>query len=103
MKSEYSITKRFLWRHVNKKMNYLIHHYHIFSVLSILFDEILKDLQEGKSLNIINFGTLRLNDLAPRRYYDVREQTIKISQPHKILKFTLSKSFKKMILNYLND
>lgn len=97
-----SITKRILWRYVNNKMDHLIHHYHIFSILSILFDEILKDLKAGKSLTIINFGTLRLDNLSPRRYYDVREQMMKTSQSHKILKFTLSKPFRKMLLQHLN-
>lgn len=97
-----SINKRFLWRYVNRKIKRIIHHYHVFSVLSILFDEMIADLLRGKKIKIFNFGTLTLKQLKPRGYFDVRFQRVMRSKGYKILRFTLAPAFRKKLVDHLD-
>lgn len=97
-----SITKRILWRYLNQKIKKNIHHYHIFSIINILFDEMLNDLKSGKKIKINNLGTLYMKELPPRKYYDVNDKMVKISKPHKILKFLLSPKLKYELKNNLD-
>lgn len=97
-----SIDKRVLWRYVNKKIKRTIHHYHVFSVISILFDEILADLKQGKQIRIANFGILELKETKPRRHFDFKKQKIVMSRSYKILRFSLSEKIKKKLAKYLD-
>ena len=50
--------KRSLWRFVNKKINRVSHHYHVFAVMSTLFEEMIVDLKNGKKIKYIIFVPL---------------------------------------------
>ena len=100
--NDLSINKRFLWRYVNRKIKRIIHHYHVASVLAILFDEMVADLLKGNRIKIFNFGTLTLKKLRPRRYFDVRFQKVMQSKGYKILRFTLAPSFRKKLVDNLD-
>lgn len=95
------INKRVFWRFVNLKIKRVIHHYHVFAVISILFDEIIKDLSGGKDIKIFNFGNLSLKSTKPRKYYDVRFNKIMESSGNKILKFSLSKKLRTKLISYI--
>lgn|SRR5512135_1999486 len=97
-----SISKRDLWHYVNRKIKRLIHHYHVFSVISILFDEMIKDLKSGKEIKIINLGTLVLKDTPPRRYHDVRFQCVMESPGHRVMRFFLAKTIRKKLCDSLD-
>lgn len=97
-----SISKRALWQYVNIKINRTIHNAHVFSVICILFDEILKDLLAGKSIKISNFGTLVFKEMKPRKYHNVRDRTIKQSEGHKILRFLLESKIRYKIFEFLD-
>lgn len=97
-----SITKKILWRYVNKKISRSIHSYRVLNVITILFEEILKDLIAGKPIKIGNFGTLVLKNLDARPYYDVTEQRLKVSAPHRILRFTLANKLRNKICEHLD-
>jgi nucleoid DNA-binding protein len=97
MNNDASINKRSLWRYVNIKINRIIHHYHVFSIITILFDEMLKDLVSGKNIRIFNFGLLQLKDTKPRKYHDVRFNKVLLSEGHRILKFTLAPPIRKKL------
>jgi len=85
-----NISKRNLWRYINRKIKRSIHHYHTFSVITILFEEMLVDLKAGKDIKIFNFGTLSLGQTQPRKYFDVRFQKIMQSKGNRILRFILA-------------
>ena len=91
------VSKRELWHYVNRKIKRLIHHYHVFSVISILFEEMIKDLQGGKEIKIVNFGTLILKDTPPRKYHDVRLHQIMESPGYRIMRFFLAKPIRKKL------
>lgn len=97
-----SVTKRALWRYVNKKIRRSVHHFHVFSVISILFEEILKDLVAGKTIKITNFGTLMLKNLSPRSYYDIHDKVMKVSEPHRIMRFVLASKLRNKICKHLD-
>jgi nucleoid DNA-binding protein len=97
-----SIDKRVLWRYVNKKINRVIHHYHVFSVINILFDEIVEDLKQGNQIRIANFGVLELKETKPRKHFDFKKQKIVLSRSYKILRFSLSEKIKKKLTKYLD-
>jgi len=97
-----SINKRILWKYVNLKIKRAIHHYHVFGVITILFDELLKDLKNGKEIKIFNFGTLVLKDTKPRRYHNVVRKQIMLSKGHRIFKFSLARQIRKKICEHLD-
>jgi nucleoid DNA-binding protein len=96
-----NISKKNLWRYVNRKIKRSIHHYHVYSVITILFEEILSDLKNEKEIKIFNLGTLSLQKTKPRKYFDVRFQKTMQSEGHRILRFILapviSKKLKKLL------
>ncbi len=102
MKNDQSINKRMLWHYVNRKIKRIIHHYHVLSIITILFDEMIKDLKRGKAIKIFNFGKLELKPLKPRKYFDVRHQKVMQSVGHRILRFTLAPSIRKKLVEHLD-
>ena len=96
-----SISKRDLWLYVNRKIKRLIHHYHVFSVISILFEEMIRDLKDGKEIKITNFGTLVLKDTPPRKYHDVRFRKMMESPGHRVMRLFLAKTIRKKLCDSL--
>lgn len=97
-----SINKRRLWRYVNRKIDNIINHAHVLSVISILFEEMLKDLKSGKEIKINNLGTLLLWKTKPRRYHNVRFHQIMQSESHYILRFKLATPIRKKLRSMLD-
>lgn len=97
-----SISKRDLWHYVNRKIKRLIHHYHVFSVISILFEEMIRDLKDGKEIKITNLGTLVLKDTPPRKYHDVRFRRMMESPGHRVMRLFLAKTIRKKLCDSLD-
>lgn len=96
-----NVSKRDFWRFVNSKSKD-IHFYHVGSVINILFEEMIQDLKEGKSINIYNFGEISLQKTKPKKYFDVRYQKVMFSVGAKILKFSLSQKLRKKLCGALD-
>jgi nucleoid DNA-binding protein len=101
-KDAISINKRLLWQFVNRKIKRVIHHAHVFSIICILFEEMFKDLQQGKEIKIANFGKFFMKEMKPRKYHNVRYMQVMQSNGYKILRFSLSSQVRKKILDYLD-
>ena len=97
-----SISKKVLWQYVNLKINRFVHHAHVYSVITILFDEMVKDLVNGKDIKIVNFGTLILKQMKPRKYHNVRYMQVMQSGGSKILRFSLTPKIRKKICDFLD-
>jgi len=97
-----SISKRFFWRYVNKKINRLVNHLHVTSVIAILFEEMLIDLKNGKDIKIHNLGTLSLPKMKPRKYHDVRFNQVMYSEGRHVLRFTLAPVIHKKLRSLLD-
>jgi nucleoid DNA-binding protein len=102
MKDINNISRRDLWKYVNKKLNKSLHFYHIGSVITILIDEMIKDLKNGNKIKIFNFGILSLEETKPRKYHDVRYNKIMLSSGARILKFSLAPLIRKKLCNSLD-
>lgn len=85
-----TIDKRRFWRYINPKLKGSINYNHVFSVIVILFDEMVKDLKEGKKIRITNFGTIYLQQNNPRKYFNVTTQRVMQAEGNKILKFAIT-------------
>ena len=96
------ISKRLFWRYVNIKLNRAVHSYHVFAIISILFEEIIEDLKKSKQIKIFNFATISLNETKPKKYFDVRYQKIMESKGGRLIKIDLSKKIKRKLVQYLD-
>jgi nucleoid DNA-binding protein len=97
-----NIGRRELWHYVNKKINRVILSSHVYSVITILFDEMIKDLDAGKEIKIHNFGTFSLQETKPRRHYNFLTKKIEISKPHRVMKFNLAHRIRRKLLSLLD-
>lgn len=90
-------TKRKLWLFLLKELNHSIHNAHVYSVINILIEELIKDLVAGKKIKIINFGSFFLKELKPRKFLDFATRHLKISGPSKTLRFKISENLSEFI------
>ena len=97
-----SVSKRDLWHYVNRKIKRLIHHYHVFAVISILFEEMIKDLRADREIKIANFGTLMLKEMPPRKYHDVRLRQVMYSPGHRTMRLFLARPIRKKLCESLD-
>jgi len=95
-------SKKKFWRYVNAKLKNIIHNLHVFSVICILFEEMAKDLKEGKEIKIANFGTLDLKKMPARKYHDVRFNKLMETPGNKSLKFYLNPRLRKKLTQSLD-
>jgi len=94
-----SYNKKSLWLMITRKINHSIHRLHVMSIISILIDEMTKELKSGGEIKIPNFGTLRLNDLKPKKIRSISTNKIKFARRTKSLRFRLSKKISKYLSN----
>ena len=66
-----SVDRRYLLSYVFKKLNNSVHYFHIQSVVTIMFEEMLKDLNDGLEISIGNFGKFLLKKLGARKHYNI--------------------------------
>lgn len=97
MTESLSIDRKKFWHYVNVKLKRLINFSHVFSIIIILFEEMIKDLVAGKELKIFNFGKLVLKKQNSKKYFDVRYQKVMECKGNKILKFNLAPKLKKKL------
>lgn len=97
-----SVSKRDLWRYINRKINRLVHRYHVFAIISILFEEMVKDLRKGKSIKIANLGIITLQPTPPRWYHHIRLRQMVFSSGHRIMRFSLAKPIHKKLVEFLD-
>ena len=91
-----------LYKYINKKIKRKINHHHVFSVLSILVDELTNTLAEDKKIKVTNFGTIGIKGTKPIRYrIKFRNKEI-ITRSKRKVYFKVAKKFKKKMLNFLD-
>jgi nucleoid DNA-binding protein len=92
------ISKYNFLKYVSKKSGYTIHKLHIFAIINILIDEMIKELKTGKPIKIEGFGTFHLNSLKPKKIRSVYSKKIKFAQKTKSLRFKLTKDLSKYLI-----
>ena len=97
-----NIRRKQLCQYVNKKINRSIHHSHVLGVITILFDEMIKDFDLGKQIRIHNLGTFSLQNTKGRRHYNFSTKQVEQSKPHRIMKFGLMKGVHRKLLSLID-
>ena len=101
-RNPHSVSKRDLWRYVNRKIKRMAHYYDVFAVISILFEEMVKDLKQGKSIRIANLGTISLQPTKPRWYHNVRLRKMVLSPGYRVMRFVLAPTIHKKLIQFLD-
>ena len=102
LRNPQSISKRDLWRYVNRKIKHIVHYYDVFAVISILFDEMVKDLKQGKSIRIANLGTISLQPTKPRWYHNVKLRKMVLSPGYRVMRFVLTPKIHKKLIQLID-
>lgn len=97
-----SVSKRDLWRYVNRKIKRAVHRYHVFAIITILFEEMAKDLRRGKPIKIANLGTIILQPTKPRWFHHVTLRKMVLSPGHHVMRFLLTKPMHKKLVQFLD-
>lgn len=102
MKDKTNISKRDLWCHVNRKLRHSIHRHHVFAIISLLFEEMIIDLQQGKTIKITNLGQISLDTTRPRKYYHIHLRQVMWSKGNRLIKFLLAPPIRKKLVQFLD-
>lgn len=92
-----SIDKRLFISKISKKINRSIEIVHINSIINLLCESLLNELENSGEFSITNLGTFELHKTKPRKYFNVLEQEFKMSEGNKLIKFRLNRKLKKKI------
>lgn len=93
------INKRKLWNILNKKLNYSFHNSHTLSIINLFIEKMMAELENGKSINIINFGKFDILKTKPKKIYDISKKKILYTNGNNKIRFTMDKKLKKEIKN----
>lgn len=80
-----------------KDLNHIIHHLHIFSVINILIEEIIKELKADNKINIGNFGIFSIKTIKPKKIVSITNKEIKFVDRTKVLRFNIARKLLKII------
>lgn len=91
------MNKRQLWLLIIKELNHCVHNAHIFSIINILVEELIKELLVGNEIKIINFGTFYIKTINPKKIKSVISGNIMTTRKTKALRFRLSSKLVKYL------
>ena len=74
-----SINRAFLIKFIHDKVSVILKAEHVLNVIVLLFDELIKDLNDDKKITITNFGCIYLQKTNPKLYFDIVEKRLKKS------------------------
>lgn len=97
-----SVDRRYLWQYVTKKLNHSIHYSHIQSVINIMFEIMLEDLNNGLEISIGNFGKFLLKKLGARKHINIYSGQYEKSPGNRIIRFELTKKLRRILMNNLD-
>lgn len=86
---------------LNKK--YLLNKMHTISVLSILVDEMIKELKENKIINIPGFGKFIVRELKQRSVISVNTGLPVLTKKYNALRFVLDKKLHRTLTKEINE
>lgn len=100
--SLFLISKKKLIILVNQKIENVISPLHVKSVVSILIEEMVKDLVAGIDIQVVNFGKIFLTPSKMRKYFDFHFKEVKETMSRRKIKFHLSFNFLKKLRTSLD-
>lgn len=75
----------------------------LLTIISILVEEMVKDLKDANKIRIKNFGEFEIVYLRERQYRNIKTGVVENSLPRRKIKFTISKSLVKFIRNKIES
>lgn len=97
------VSKVRLQKYVHSKLNRIFHSFQILNVITILFEEMLQDLQNGKEIEIHNLGIIRIQKTKPRLHCNIAKENKQIlSKGSKKLTFQMPYRIKKRLRGMLD-
>lgn len=75
---------------------------HIQSVISLMLDEISKDLEKNKTLKIYNLGEIFYSPPVPKKIFNVVSQQVKFTPGRPKFKFKIYKKIRRKLLKMLD-
>lgn len=97
-----SIDKRLFVSKISKKINRTIEIVHVNSIVNLLCEELMNELEKLGEFEISNLGKFQTKKTKPRRYFNVLDQEFKMSEGNNLLKFKLSRKLKKKISKHVD-
>jgi nucleoid DNA-binding protein len=94
-----NVDKRSLCNYVHSKLDGAISGEHIACVISIMFEEMLKELLTNHIVPIGNFGDFLFRKMPARRHMNIATKQCEISPGKQIIRFRLSKKLRHILLN----
>ena len=96
------IGRRDLIVKISTKLDQTINQSHISSVISIVFDELIKKLVKGKQVNIGNFMRFTLLKTKPKKYHNVSTGVTTISKSRRLLLLKLAETLRKFLYKHVD-
>lgn len=98
-----SITRFGLFEHVFGKIKDKVkNRYDVESVINILLDEMAKDLEAEKEIDITNFGVIGLKKMPSNRKHNAYTRTWYITPGYSILRIVMWQRIRKMLTSALD-
>lgn len=97
-----NIDRRFFGRYVSRKLKHIYSLSHVEGVISILFEEIVQDLQNDVTIIIGNFGEFILKKLAPRKHQDIKTGELVLSPGYKTIRFQINNKLRRFLIENLD-
>lgn len=97
-----TLNRKILWKNTCKKINNSVHSKHVYAVMSILFDEIRKDLLNGNKIKINNLFTLKKKDGYLKKHYNYVLKKITESKAREKILITVSPKLRNKIIYYFD-
>ena len=85
-----SMSRVGLLRDVSKRTNYIVNYHHVSSVITILFEEMLKDLLADKKIQVIGFGMFKTKITKSHRYYNFYHKKMMMAASYRRIKLKLT-------------
>ncbi len=96
------IKKKYLAQVVSNKLDIEIDRRHIISIITILFEEIVKDIFTKGHFIIGNFGKFIFGRSPSRKFFNFQTGQVEQSVGNNILKFKLNEQLKRDILKQID-
>ena len=97
-----SIDKRVFASKVAQKINRIVGMAHVNSIINLLCESLAKELEESGEFDVPNLGTFERHKTKPKKYFNVLEQEMKVSEGNNLIKFKLSRKLKKKISKHID-
>ena len=97
-----TLNRKILWKKVCKKINGSVNSKHVYAIISLLFDEMQKDLKDGKKIKINNLFTLSLKDGSSKKHYNYVLKKITESKTRKKILINISPKLRDKIIYYFD-